>query len=167
MHILLEGVIPHELSLMLHEFVPNFFSLDLLNNRIESFTYSTQEGRDKPSPIKPQMLSSSISQTCKLYRPKCIHYTLFSTASQMWVLAINLPLMIGDKVPPEDERWECFLLLLDILQVCTSKITSAGLAGYLEALICDHHQGFLHCYTASSFIPKMHYMVHFVQQIIR
>ena len=39
----------------------------------------------------------------------------------MWALAVNLPLMIGDKVPYNNEKWECFLVLLDILQVCTAR----------------------------------------------
>ena len=88
-------------------------------------------------------------------------------AAQVWILARNLPLMIGDLISENDDLWECFLLLLDILQVCTSNITSRGLAGYLEALISDHHQLFVRCYTAEKFIPKMHYMVHLPQQIIK
>ena len=174
MHILL-GVIPHELVLMLNNFVTTkkYFTLCTLNSRIESFAYGSQEGKDKPSLIKPQMLSSSIGQTCKRHACTCMQglcftylhlYTFYFAAAQMWALAINLPLMVGDRVPPDDEKWECFLLLLDILQVCTSKVASSSLAGYLEALICAHHQGFVH---AASFIPKMHYMVHFVQQILR
>ena len=88
-------------------------------------------------------------------------------AAQMWSLSINLPLIIGDKVPYGDEHWECFLLLLDILQLCTAKITSTAHAGILEAMIHDHHQLFARCYPTSSIIPKMHYMVHFPRQIIR
>ena len=87
-----------------------------------------------------------MSQTCKL---KCtlermqsaiLHVNPhLSLAAQMWNLAINLLLMIGNKIPLDDEHWECFLLLLDILQLCTTKFTSAGQAGFLEALIHDHH----------------------------
>ena len=85
----------------------------------------------------------------------------------MWALSVNLPLIIGDQVPQDDEMWECFLLLLDILQLCTARIASVSHAGYLEALIHDHHQLFTRCYPGVSVIPKMHYMVHFPQQIIR
>ena len=71
MHILLEGVIPYEVSLMLIYFVVDkkFLTSIQLNNRIESFAYSTLEGKDKPSPIKPQLFSSrgaSLSQSCEL-----------------------------------------------------------------------------------------------------
>lgn len=68
MHILLEGVIPYELKLMFTYFIVNkkSFSCAQLNDRIESFEYSNQEAKDKPSPIKPQVFStkgSSVSQS--------------------------------------------------------------------------------------------------------
>ena len=88
-------------------------------------------------------------------------------AAQMWNLAVNLPLIIGDKVPVDDPNWECFLLLVDILQLCTSRVSSSAHAGILEALIHDHHELFIRCYPNSSVTPKMHYMVHFPRQIIR
>ena len=85
----------------------------------------------------------------------------------MWALAINLPLIIGGKVPQCNEKWECFLLLLDILQLCTARVASAAQAGYLAALIFDHHHLFIRCYSEASVIPKLHYMVHFPKQILR
>lgn len=90
-----------------------------------------------------------------------------NAAAQMWVLAINLPLMIGDKVPNGNEKWDCFLILLDILQVCTARVASSDLAGYLEALISDHDQMFTRCYPGTSKTPKLHYLLHFPQQILR
>ena len=90
---------------------------------------------------------------------------LVHAAAQMWVLAINLPLMIGDKIPSTDEMWECYLLLLDILQLCTARVAFIGHAGILHALVHDHHQLFVRCYPGASVTPKMHYMVHFPRQI--
>ena len=85
----------------------------------------------------------------------------------MWALAINLPMMIGDRVPPTEEKWECFLLLLDILQLCTTRVASSAQAGYLAALVFDHQHQFIRCYPGVSVIPKIHYMVHFPKQILR
>lgn len=70
MHVLLEGVIPYELSLLLHCFIAEkkFFSITTLNDYIASFEYSTQEAKNKPSLIKSQSLSSnglSLNQSCK------------------------------------------------------------------------------------------------------
>ena len=78
-----------------------------------------------------------------------------------------LPLIIGDKVPEGDEKWECFLLVLDILQMCTSRVMSEECANYLSGLILDHHQQFKKCYPSASITPKFHYMVHFGKQILR
>ena len=85
----------------------------------------------------------------------------------MWLLASYLPLMIGDLIPLNDEKWECFLLLLDILQICTAKVLTSAHAGILEALVDHHHTLFTQCYPHLSIAAKMHYMVHFPQQLIR
>jgi len=70
----------------------------------------------------------------------CMYFQLLQT----WMLSIYLPLIIGSEVPPEEPLWECFLLLLDILQITTAHILSCGLAAYLAVLIHDHHSMFRH-----------------------
>lgn len=68
MHLLLEGVVPYELSLLLAYTVLDnkYFPTDFLNGRIESLTYSTQEVKDKPSRIRLSR-GTSLSQSCELY----------------------------------------------------------------------------------------------------
>ena len=85
----------------------------------------------------------------------------------MWILATYLPLIFGDKIPVDDSKWECFLLLLSIIQLCTARVASAALAGILGVLIREHHMLFIKCYPVASIIPKMHYMVHLPQQLLR
>lgn len=55
---------------MLYNFVTEekYFTAQLLNDRIASFLYSTQEAKDKPSPIKPGVFlgKASVTQSCKL-----------------------------------------------------------------------------------------------------
>ena len=60
MHILLEGAIPYEISLMLKSFIwdENYFTLEQLNDRIDCFPYSYEESRDKPSHLKANLLTS-------------------------------------------------------------------------------------------------------------
>ena len=72
MHILLEGVVPYEMLLLLTSFVTcqKLFSVEFLNDRISCFTYSTNEAKDKPSPIKLQVFVSggaSLSQSGELF----------------------------------------------------------------------------------------------------
>ena len=85
----------------------------------------------------------------------------------MWNLAIYLPLIIGDKVPTTSELWQCFLLLLDILQLCTAKICSKANASIIKALIYQYLSLFTQCFPDTPVIPKMHYMIHFPEQILR
>ena len=70
MHLLFEGVLPYEITLMLRSFVivDKYFSLDMLNARISSFTYTNYEAKDKPSAIQDKILTTSknLSQSCKL-----------------------------------------------------------------------------------------------------
>jgi len=87
-------------------------------------------------------------------------------ASQMWNLAVCLPLMVGDLVPHTDEEWECFLLLLDVLQICVSPGVSVDLVEYLTVLIEMYLSAFRKCYPDKNIIPKQHYMTHFPSQIL-
>lgn len=49
MHVILEGILPLETRLMLAGFIEDgFLTLQLLNNRIENFSYSRTEARNKP-----------------------------------------------------------------------------------------------------------------------
>lgn len=85
----------------------------------------------------------------------------------MWNLAVSLPLMVGDLVPHTDEEWECFLLLLDVLQICVSPVVSVDLVAYLTLLIEMYLSAFHKCYPAKNIIPKQHYMTHFPSQILK
>ena len=78
MHVLLEGVVPHELQLILYHYIiiQQLFTLDLLTERM-SFCYSSDESHDKPTVMSYQALTkeSSIRQSCKFvqYWPKKVH----------------------------------------------------------------------------------------------
>ena len=42
----------------------------------------------------------------------------------MWCLGRLLPVMLGECVPKEDEKWECFLLLLTIVDYIFAPVIS-------------------------------------------
>ncbi len=78
----------------------------------------------------------------------------------MWLFGRILPLLVGDFVPEDDERWENFLRMMEIAdRLFCSRITEDD-ATYLTWLISDHHKEFCSLYPDSSEIPKMHFMVH-------
>jgi len=89
-------------------------------------------------------------------------------ASQMWNLAVFLPLMIGEQVPDDDDdEWECDLLLLSILQICVSCVLSFDLVDHLRVLIELYLASFRKCYPHMSIIPKQHYLIYLLSQILK
>ena len=85
----------------------------------------------------------------------------------MWNLAVYLPLMIGKEVPEDEMEWDCFLLLLDILQICATRVLSADLVDHLRVLTELYLRSFQECYPHMSILPKQHYMVHLPNQILK
>lgn len=88
-------------------------------------------------------------------------------ATQTWCLARLLPLIIGKEVPMDDEHWENYLLLLQMLDYIFAPTLTPEAVAHLKILIKDHHQGFRNLYPTSSITPKMHYIVHYPDLILR
>ena len=91
---------------------------------------------------------------------------LFNTASQMWTLGQFLPLVIGDKVPPQNKYWINFINLLIIIDILFAPKVHSSECGYLESLISDHHMNFRQLYPDVRITPKLHYMVHMPRLIL-
>lgn len=62
-------------------------------------------------------------------------------------------------MPDDDEHWQLFLQLMDIVDLLLSPNTSDDHASYISALISEHHD-FCRLYPDKRIIPKMHFMVH-------
>ena len=71
------------------------------------------------------------------------------TASQMWCLACSLRLMIGDLIPFEDEYWENFLTLLDIMDYVFERREKIF---HIAVLVEDFLTEFSHLYNQ----PELH-----------
>ena len=84
----------------------------------------------------------------------------------MWNLAVYFPVMIGSLVPDHDEEWGCFLLLLDILQICVSCIVSTDLMGYLSDLISVYLSSFRECYPHLNITPKEVAEYYYIMNIV-
>ncbi len=95
MHILFEGIIPLETKLMLGAFIndKNYFTTDILNDRVSNFTYGRVEATTKP----PKTIETRhvVGGTKLPLSGKCasrqtnqyLHQFLNSLASQMWTFA--------------------------------------------------------------------------------
>ena len=77
-----------------------------------------------------------------------------------------LPLIIGDKIPSDDEYWHNFLLLIKICGLAMSPVFTRDNAAYLSLLIEEKLELFVKLFPTTRLIPKQHYMVHYAQQIV-
>ena len=68
--------------------------------------------------------------------------------------------MLGEDVPLGDQHWECFLLMLTIVDYVFAPVISNDDIPYLKDLIQEHHEMFREVYPLCPVIPKMHYMIH-------
>ena len=87
-------------------------------------------------------------------------YCINSLATQTWCLARFLPLLIGDLIPEGDERWNNFLLLLQIMEYLFAPRITHDQVAYLELLIETFLEEFVCLYPDRPLTPKMHYLVH-------
>ena len=151
MHDLLEGLAPLEVKLLLKELISQkYFSLEEYNSRLLNFNFGFSD-RDKPVPILSRNLQPENS--------------LRSSASQMLTLLRVLPFLIGDRIPEGSEHWTCFILLRKIVDIVLCPAVSENHCSSLKLVISEHHSKFVHLYGVSSFIPKMHFLLHYPDQI--
>ena len=151
MHDILEGLTPLEIKLLLKEFISQkLFSLQEYNSRLLNFNFGYSD-TDKPVPILSRNLQPDNS--------------LRSSASQMLTLVRILPFLIGDKIPEESEHWFCFILLKKIVDIVLCPVVSENQCSTLKILINEHHCKFVQLYGASFYIPKMHFLLHYPDQI--
>ncbi|GFV33101.1 uncharacterized protein LOC106175700 [Trichonephila clavipes] len=155
MHDLLEGWSATETYLILHQYIfkDKFLTLSVLNDRISNFNYGKCNSRCKPVPIKREKLSNLDGSNGQ-------------SASQMWVLMRIFPLLIGDKVPYNNDFWNLYLLMLTIIDTLMAPVISLPETYALAENIADHHKLFLIFFPNRHLTPKMHFALHY-PRIIR
>ena len=149
-HDILEGVAQLEIKLLLAKYTRNkLIHLDELNDRLMNFNFGYTE-TDEPIQILSHTLQSESS--------------LRASASQMLQLVRILPFLIGYKIPEDNENWLCFLLLRKIVDIVLSPILNEDIRISLKLFIEEHHKKFIVLYGSEAF-PKMHFMLHYPEQI--
>jgi len=154
MHLLLEGLIPYELKLLVHYciFDHHYFTIDWLNSQLNSFQYTYLEN-DKPELfLKSDVLSES---------------KLKQTAGATFTLCRILPYILSLKIPENCALWVNFLRLLQITFLATCPIVSVNTAAQIAQLVTTHHTMFTELYPKASVTPKMHYMIHLPDQLLK
>ena len=128
MHDLFEGIVPMEVKLILDHCISGckYFTKHELNNRLQSFDFP----ENKPSAIDTRQ-----------------------SASQMITLLRFLPLIIGDKIPSDDEYWHNFLLI-KICGLAMSPVFTHDNVAYLSLLIKEKLELFVKLFPTTRLIPK-------------
>lgn len=93
-------------------------------------------------------------------------HCLRMSASEMWCLIRNLPLMIGDHVPRDDKYWKLLLMLLDIVDIVFAPSITIPLSTFLRRLIHDHHSYFKEIFLDKRLLPKHHFLVNYPRCLI-
>uniref|UniRef100_A0A1X7UXF4 Uncharacterized protein n=1 Tax=Amphimedon queenslandica TaxID=400682 RepID=A0A1X7UXF4_AMPQE len=69
------------------------------------------------------------------------------------------------EISEDDMYYKCFLMVLKILNIVMSPNIIHKVLPYLRVLIEEHHSLFVELYPNESFIPKLHYLIHYPKQI--
>ena len=75
--------------------------------------------------------------------------------------------MIGEMVPEGDEYWKNYLDLLTIMDHVFAPTVSLNTVALLHDMIRIHHEQFHKLYPECSIIPKLHYMIHIPEWILK
>lgn len=106
MHDIFEGWGSLELRLILRQFIFNdkFFTLSFLNGSLKSFSYGFCDMKNKPTTLTKEQINRPGGATGQ-------------SAAQIWCLIRILPLLIGNKIPADNNYWHLYFLILKILDI--------------------------------------------------
>ena len=153
MHDLLEGICPLEFKLVVCELVAKqLFTLEMLNSRIVSFDYGSEEAKNRPVVVTDYAIHNPDSSPGQ-------------NAAQMWLLIRFLPLIIGDLVPEEDPHWELIISLLELMAYIFAPAITNEETVLLANLISDHHSLYLRLFPDRHLKPKHHFLTHYASSI--
>ena len=146
-HDLLEGVVPVEIALCLNVFVSKgYFTVAWLNGVVKSFPFKFKDAVNRPHRI-PENFS--------------VTGTVGGNATENWTLLRLLPILIGTKVPAEDEAWCLLMELKDIVELCFAPSITEHAVGYLSTKIIDHKRLYKKLFPDKKLKPKHHFLEHY------
>ena len=148
-HDLCEGIQAYTVGKVLESLIKtNVISLEILNNKIDSFPYNDTENSNKPRPLY-FTVGKKGSRKIKFKQ----------SASESLCLTRYLTLMIGDLVPAENQYWKLYLCLRQIVGVLTSPQLNRGQIENLRIRIQKHNR--LYFKLFGKLKPKMHIWLHY------
>lgn len=151
LHDFFEGVIPVELCLCLKDLIKKgFITFDGLNSRIKAFPYKYSDKVNKPHQITKASFGSR---------------RISGNGHENWSLLRLLPLLIGSRIPEQEPSWEILMDLKEIVEIIVTNTISEEILCYLESKISDHRKLLLDTFPDFKFLPKHHFIEHYVHLI--
>lgn len=150
-HDLFEGVVAYDLAIYLRHFVKvkKWFTYTQLNRRIMQFVYQGSDASSSPC---------QVSEKGK---------KIGGQAAENWCLLRLLPVIIGDKIDPQDPTWQLVISLKELVElVCAPKITTAQVA-YLNVLVVEYLETRKEMFPSDKLKPKHHYLTHYPSLILK
>ncbi len=148
MHDMLEGVCRYVLQYVLKYiiFEKRFISATLLNERQDIFIFDHS------------------SRPVHFSEDKIKNGSINIKAIEMLNIMLGLNLMIGDLIPENDDVWEMFLLLRQILMIVCGLTFTEGELVYLNILVAEFLQMYVE-ETKQNATLKFHNMTHYATSI--
>jgi len=143
-----EGIIPYELKLAMDYFVnvKRYFSCEFIQERLRSIKFGCLDRKNITDFIRSDFARKE---------------SLGGNATKNLYLLRFLPLLVGSKVPRDDDVWECMMALREVVQMVYSEKFSEHDIIILDMLIREHRFLFRAAFPEQRFKPKHHYVEHY------
>lgn len=147
MHDLLEGVCTYAMRNLVHTFIfeKEYFTLQTLNVRMQSFNFGSIGTFNKPPVIKMKRVLNNA--------------TLRMSAAEMLNFVRFFGVIMGDKIPENDKHWEIYMTLRKILDILLSPQIIREDAKILKSLVEKFNTLYRKYY--GDLKPKFHLLTHY------
>lgn len=133
----------------------NYKSSRSLNGEIRKYPCGYSQIKNKPCFINATVLDWQSSSNFD------------QVAANMWLLAQVLSLTLSKFVPTDSQHWEWFSSLLEIIGTAFSACISLKTVLYLKRAIENYLNLFKNVFVDAPIIPKLHFLVHIQNQILK
>lgn len=152
----LEGAVQYEVRYLLqHFFDAGFITLRQLNNAFSQLSLGYHEEGNRPP-----LLKESVFNGQEMYKLK-------QTAEQARIFLKRSPFALHGYVPVEDPNYQLLLQIVSIVQICFSPVVSRESILELQDAIESHLKKFKELFPNVNITPKMHYLIHIPEQMLK
>ena len=145
MHDVFEGVMAYDLPLICQRLIAEkFFSLSMMNHRLQTFDYGYYDVTNKPPTI------SSVNVEMMPF-----------DAAQMWCFCRVLAITVGDLVSEDDTCWHFYLLLRQIVDILVAPVISDGDLHTVRVLISEYLELHQLLFPEQTLKNKHHHLIHY------